>query len=76
MKPSDYGINKNALNKPEVETEKNMSFTMILLMIYSAFLTLDILAFKNKKWVIFIAITAVMIIVTFLLGYLWITSPN
>ena len=53
-----------------------MGFTRILLLAYLAFLLLDIVALMNKKWGLFIAITAVMAIGIILLGYLWVTSPN
>ena len=52
-----------------------MGFTMILLLTYLALLIIDIAALKYKKWILFIAITAVMVIGIVLLGYLWITSP-
>ena len=56
-----------------------MSFTMYLMILYLALLILDIFAFlkgkENKKWMLFTAITTIMVIGIVVLGYLWITSP-
>ena len=56
-----------------------MSFTMYLMILYLALLILDIFALlkgkENKKWGLFIIITAIMVIGILSLGYLWITSP-
>lgn len=56
-----------------------MSFTMYLMILYLGLLIIDIFTFlkgkENKKWMPFIAITAIMVIGIAVLGYLWITSP-
>ena len=56
-----------------------MGFTMILLLVYLALLIIDVGAFiygsKKKKWILFVLITAIMILGILLLGYLWFTSP-
>ena len=56
-----------------------MGFTMILLLVYLALLIIDVGAFihgsKKKKWILFVLITAIMILGIIVLGYLWFTSP-
>ena len=56
-----------------------MGFTMRLLLVYSALLIIDAVAFaygsKKKKWIFFILITTIMISGIVVLGYLWVTSP-
>jgi heme/copper-type cytochrome/quinol oxidase subunit 4 len=55
-----------------------MGFTMILMLVYFVLLIIDVFAFirgiKEKKWLLFISITLIMIIGILVLGYLWITS--
>ena len=56
-----------------------MGFTMILLVIYLILLLFDVVAFiyglKNKKWILFILLTVIMVLGIVTLGYLWVTSP-
>ena len=56
-----------------------MGFTMRILFVYLALLIMDAGAFvygsKKKKWILFILITAIMILGIVVLGYLWVASP-
>lgn len=56
-----------------------MGSTMILSLVYLALLIIDVGAYiygsKKKKWILFVLITAIMILGIVLLGYLWFTSP-
>ena len=56
-----------------------MGFTVILLLVYAALLVLDVFAYNygssEEKWTAFIAVTAIMVLGTAVLAYLWITSP-
>jgi hypothetical protein len=51
-----------------------MDFTMILMLVYLVLFVIDIFALisgiKEKKWVLFISITLIMIIGILVLGYL------
>ena len=57
-----------------------MGFTMYLMLGYLILFIIDIFAFinekQNKKWLVFIIITSIMIIGIIILGYLWIKLPN
>lgn len=56
-----------------------MGSTMILSLVYLELLIIDVGAYiygsKKKKWILFVLITAIMILGIVLLGYLWFTSP-
>ena len=56
-----------------------MGFTMIVLLIYLMLFLIDVVAFIygliEKKWILFILITVIMVLGIVTLGYLWVTSP-
>lgn len=56
-----------------------MGFTPILLIIYLVLLVINAFALingiRNKKWLLFIIVTTIMITGICVLGYLWVISP-
>ena len=65
--------------KDSAEMRDIMGFTMIVLLVYLMLFLIDIVAFIygsiEKKWILFILITVIMVLGIVTLGYLWVTSP-
>lgn len=64
---------------PDGMGELIMGFTQILLLVYLALFIIDIYAFiygiKEKKWILPVLITVIMVLGIVSLGYLWLISP-
>lgn len=64
---------------PDGMGELVMGFTQIVLLVYLALFVIDIYAFiygiKEKKWILPVLITVIMVLGIVSLGYLWLISP-